>query len=57
MTAVVWRWIFLVNLPVVAVTLLLVARYVPASSERSDRAVDVPGAALAALGLGGPCSR
>jgi EmrB/QacA subfamily drug resistance transporter len=53
-TAVGWRWIFLVNLPVVAVTLFLVARYVPASSERTDRHIDFPGAALAALGLGGP---
>ena len=53
-TAAGWRWIFLVNVPLIAVTLLLVARYVPASSARSGRHIDVPGAALAALGLGGP---
>ena len=53
-TAVGWRWIFLVDLPLVAVTLFLVARFVPASSQRSQRHIDIPGAVLAALGLGGP---
>ncbi len=49
-----WRWIFLANLPLVAVTLVLVLRYVPVAGARGDRRVDVFGAAAAALGLGGP---
>jgi EmrB/QacA subfamily drug resistance transporter len=53
-TAVGWRWIFLVNLPLIAVTLVLVARFVPDSAERPGRHIDIPGAVLAALGLGGP---
>ena len=49
-----WRWIFLVNLPLVAVTLWLVAAFVPASQRAARREVDVPGAVLIAFGLGGP---
>jgi MFS family permease len=49
-----WRWIFLVNLPLVAVTVWLVVRYVPASRRAQGREIDLPGAALAAVGLGGP---
>lgn len=49
-----WRWIFLVNLPLVAVTLMLISRFVVAGGQSGDRRLDVPGAALAALGLGGP---
>jgi len=49
-----WRWIFLVNLPLVALTLLLIARYVPAGAEHRTRRIDAPAAVLAALGLGGP---
>jgi EmrB/QacA subfamily drug resistance transporter len=47
-----WRWIFAINLVPVALTLMLLAR-LPADS-RSPGHVDVPGAALCALGLGGP---
>ena len=66
-----WRWIFLLNLPLViaCVTLILVA--IPATTRpvvaagaslsadgapaaRASRRIDVPGAALCALGLGGP---
>ena len=49
-----WRWIFLVNLPLVAVTLVLVIRFVPDAAHDRGRHVDLPGAVLAALGLGGP---
>ena len=47
-----WRAIFFVNVPLAAVTLLLCARYVPESREGKERALDIPGAALATLGLG-----
>ncbi len=43
-----WRWAFLVNLPVVAVALPVTARVVRESREPAARALDVPGAALAA---------
>ncbi len=53
-----WRWIFLLNLPLViaCVTLILVAIPAtprPAATARPRR-IDVPGATLCALGLGGP---
>ena len=49
-----WRWVFLVNVPVAAGTALLVAYAVP-TVERTDPRprVDVAGAFLCALGLGG----
>jgi EmrB/QacA subfamily drug resistance transporter len=49
-----WRWIFLVNLPVAAVTLLVARRWVPETRDpgRPPR-FDPAGAALAALALGG----
>jgi EmrB/QacA subfamily drug resistance transporter len=47
-----WRWIFAVNLVPVALTLLLLRR-LPADN-RSPGHVDVVGAVLCALGLGGP---
>jgi MFS family permease len=53
-TLVGWRWIFLVNLPLVAVTLVLIQRYVVAGGGNRERRLDLPGAALAALGLAGP---
>jgi EmrB/QacA subfamily drug resistance transporter len=50
-----WRWIFLVNAPLVAVTLVLIVSAIPATEGRTPgRRVDLEGAALAALGLGGP---
>ncbi len=49
-----WRWIFLINLPLVGVCLWLIARAVPRTSPAGPRRkVDVTGAALCVLGLGG----
>ncbi|SPL98727.1 putative transmembrane efflux protein [[Actinomadura] parvosata subsp. kistnae] len=41
-----WRWIFLINLPVVAVTLALLPRLIPESRAPGRRRLDVPGATL-----------
>ncbi len=51
-----WRWIFLVNLPFVAVCLALILTVIPRAApvEGGSRAVDITGALLCALGLGGP---
>jgi EmrB/QacA subfamily drug resistance transporter len=51
--AVSWRWVFALNVPVVLATLALISRAVPASPRVIDRRVDVLGAGLCALGLGG----
>ena len=49
-----WRWIFLLNLPVVLGTLFMVSRAVPADAPREPGArLDLTGAALCALGLAG----
>jgi EmrB/QacA subfamily drug resistance transporter len=48
-----WRWIFVVNVPLVAGTLLLIRAAVPASTGTAERRVDFAGAGLCALGLGG----
>lgn len=48
-----WRWIFALNVPVVAVTLLLIFAAVPHTTRVVGRRVDVVGAALCTLGLGG----
>lgn len=52
-----WRWIFLINLPFVAVTLFVVAAAVEERVSDPDHPrahVDIVGAVLCALGLGGP---
>jgi EmrB/QacA subfamily drug resistance transporter len=50
-----WRWIFAINVPFVAVTLLLVSMAIPARERAADRpAVDWTGALLSLLGLAGP---
>ena len=47
-----WRWVFLVNLPVVAVAVVLAARGLPAGASRSARQrLDLPGAVLVTVGL------
>ena len=49
-----WRWIFLINLPLVLGTLFIVFRAVPADAPRQPGArLDFVGAALCALGLAG----
>jgi EmrB/QacA subfamily drug resistance transporter len=49
-----WRWIFVINLPLVVACLWLILRVVP-ETNRADtrRKVDVVGAVLCVLGLGG----
>jgi EmrB/QacA subfamily drug resistance transporter len=51
-----WRWIFLINLPFVVITLMVVFAAVPARArgEGVARRVDWLGAGLCALGLAGP---
>jgi EmrB/QacA subfamily drug resistance transporter len=50
-----WRWIFVINVPVVIVCVALIRVAIPKAPTRAtgDRRVDVPGAALGAVGLGG----
>ncbi|MFP5021986.1 MFS transporter [Pseudonocardia phyllosphaerae] len=45
-----WRWIFLINLPVVAVALAQTMRALPVEA-RTRRPLDLPGAALVTAGL------
>ncbi len=52
-----WRWIFLINLPLVAICVTLILTVIPRMERpraRGTRHVDYVGALLAALGLGGP---
>jgi EmrB/QacA subfamily drug resistance transporter len=49
-----WRWIFLINVPFVVITLVLTFRVIPRTeSQQPGARVDFLGAALCALGLGG----
>jgi len=49
-----WRWIFVINLPLVLACLWLIQRAVPATRSKAARPnVDVIGALLCVLGLGG----
>ena len=48
-----WRWIFAINVPLVIVTLGLILAAVPPAGARSGRRVDVVGATLCVVGLGG----
>ena len=48
-----WRWIFFINLPVAAVVVWIALTRIPESRDPDARALDLPGAALATLGLGG----
>ena len=50
-----WRAIFWINVPLVLVTVVLAHAYIRESKDpEADRAIDWPGIALSALGLGGP---
>lgn len=49
-----WRWIFLINLPLAALTVVIALRSVPETRDpRAPGRFDVPGAFLAALSLAG----
>jgi EmrB/QacA subfamily drug resistance transporter len=50
-----WRFVFWINVPLIAATLVLIA-YSVAESRDPDavRGFDIPGVAMSALGLGGP---
>jgi EmrB/QacA subfamily drug resistance transporter len=49
-----WRWVFLINLPLAVAVVLVTARHVPESRDpTASHHIDVAGAALGALGLGG----
>jgi EmrB/QacA subfamily drug resistance transporter len=49
-----WRWIFLINLPLAAVTVWIAVRSVPESQDRASCGrVDIAGAVLASLALAG----
>jgi len=49
-----WRWIFLINLPLAAITVLVARRWVPETRDPDIAPrFDVPGAALASLALSG----
>lgn len=49
-----WRWVFFINLPLAAVVILISLRFVPESrDEQSAGRLDLAGALLATLGLGG----
>jgi EmrB/QacA subfamily drug resistance transporter len=48
-----WRWIFALNVPLVAATMLLIFAAVPRTAVTTGRRVDVSGATLCVVGLGG----
>ena len=49
-----WRWVFLINLPLVAAALYITMRHVPESrDETATGSIDFAGGALLALGLAG----
>ena len=48
-----WRAAFFINVPLAVVVLLIVRRHVPESRDPDARKLDIPGAVLATLGLGG----
>jgi EmrB/QacA subfamily drug resistance transporter len=48
-----WRWIFLINAPLAAVTVVATLKFVPETRGMSAGRFDIPGAVLAAVFLGG----
>jgi EmrB/QacA subfamily drug resistance transporter len=48
-----WRWIFALNVPLVLTTMVLIFAAVPRTTRVAGRRVDLLGAALCVLGLGG----
>jgi EmrB/QacA subfamily drug resistance transporter len=51
--AVSWRLVFLVNVPLAAVTIWITVRHVPESAGDRRQRIDVPGAVLVSVGLAG----
>ncbi|TQL47806.1 EmrB/QacA subfamily drug resistance transporter [Homoserinimonas aerilata] len=49
-----WRWVFLINILPITVTLVLMSRLTQRDRRDPDASVDYPGAVLAIIGLGGP---
>jgi EmrB/QacA subfamily drug resistance transporter len=48
-----WRWVFLINLPLAVAVVIVATRHVPESSNPdASQSLDLPGAALGAVGLG-----
>jgi len=50
-----WRFVFLINVPITAVTIAITVRHVPESRAAGNAPLDLAGAMLASLGLGGAC--
>ncbi|HWS44732.1 MAG TPA: MFS transporter [Acidimicrobiia bacterium] len=50
-----WRLVFLINVPIAAVTVVIALRHVPESRAATEHKIDVPGAVLASIGLGALC--
>jgi MFS family permease len=48
-----WRWVFLLNLPLILLALLVLSRLPAGTSARRPLSLDAAGALLAVLGLGG----
>src|ERR671916_2653543 len=48
-----WRGVFFINVPLAMVVLFIAYSHVPESGDGEARSLDLPGAALAAAGLGG----
>ena len=48
-----WRGVFFINVPLAVAVLAITALHVPESRDAEARSLDLPGAALAAVGLGG----
>jgi len=49
-----WRLVFFINVPLAAVAIAIAVRHVPETRHQGERGrLDIPGPALAALGLGG----
>jgi EmrB/QacA subfamily drug resistance transporter len=48
-----WRAAFLLNVPLATAVILIAVRYVPESRDPDSRRLDIPGAVLATVGLGG----
>jgi EmrB/QacA subfamily drug resistance transporter len=48
-----WRWIFFINLPLAAAVILICMWRVPESRSSVAKRLDLPGAALVTMGLGG----